>query len=280
MTSEGGPEPSVHAYGAPLAGEQEPLDTGVAHVARIYDYWLGGIDNYAVDRAAGDAALQAYPDLVFSARANRSFLGRAVRYLAAEAGIRQFLDIGPGLPTSNNTHEVAQAVAPETRVVYVDNDPVVMDQARTLLTGSLEGPIDYVDADLRDPDLILDRAASTLDLGKPVAILLLAVLHLVSDTDDPYGIVATLTGAVPAGSYLVLSHVASDLDRQAVAQARERISEFLPTPQTYRSRIEVARFFAGLQLVQPGIVRVPEWRPDAPAEAATPSAIWGGVGRT
>jgi hypothetical protein len=264
----------------PPAGESASFDTGVAHVARIYDYWLGGIDNCPVDRAAGDAALQAYPDLVFSARANRAFLARAVRYLATEAGIRQFLDIGPGLPTSNNTHEVVQAVAPDCRVVYVDNDPVVLAHARALLTGSLEGATGYLEADLRDPGLILDRAARTLDLRQPVAIVLMAVLHLVSDTDDPYGIVATLTGAVAAGSYLVLSHVASDIDQQAVAQARERISAFLPIPQTYRSRGEVTRFFAGLHLVEPGIVRVQEWRPDSAAEAAAPSAIWGGVGRT
>ena len=278
MTSEGVPEPGVPGYGAPLPGEQQPFDTGVAHVARIYDYWLGGIDNYPVDRAAGDAALQVYPNLVYSARANRAFLGRAVRYLAA-AGVRQFLDIGPGLPTSNNTHEVAQAIAPETRVVYVDNDPVVISQARALLTGSLEGAIDYVDADLRDPGLILDRAARTLDFGQPVAIMIVAVLHLVNDEDDPYGIVGTLTGAASGGSYLALSHVASDIDQQAIAQAQERISTFLPAPQTYRSHAGVTRFFAGMDLVRPGVVRVQEWRPDSAAEAVTPSAIWGGVGR-
>jgi hypothetical protein len=265
----------------PADGEHEypSFDTSVAHVARIYDYWLGGKDNYAVDRAAGDAALQAYPDLVFSVRANRAFLARAVRYLAAEAGIRQFLDIGTGIPTANNTHEVAQAAAPDCRVVYVDNDPIVLAHARALLTGSPEGATDYLDADLRDTDRILEQAAATLDFSQPVAVVLMAILHLIEGEADPYGVVGKLTGATPAGSYLALSHVASDIDRRAVAQARERVSKFMSVKQTYRSHAQVSRFFAGMRLVPPGVVRVSEWRPASAAESATPSALWAGVGR-
>jgi hypothetical protein len=272
VTSEPGQEP------APAGDEHPSFDTSVAHVARIYDYWLGGKDNYAVDRAAGDAGVKAYPDLIFSVRANRAFLARAVHHLATEAGIRQFLDIGTGIPTANNTHEVAQAASPDCRVVYVDNDPIVLAHARALLTGAPEGVTDYLDADLRDTDRILEQAAATLDFSQPVAIVLMAILHLIGDEDDPYGIVGKLTGAVPAGSYLALSHVASDIDQRAVAEARERVSSFMSVRQTYRDHAQVTRFFAGMRILEPGIVRVSEWR-SSPDEAATPSAIWGGVGR-
>jgi hypothetical protein len=251
----------------------------VAHPARIYDYLLGGKDNYAVDRAAGDAAIESYPDAVSAVRANRAFLARAVRYLAAEAGIRQFLDIGTGIPSANNTHEVAQGAAPDCRVVYVDNDPIVLAHARALLTGSPEGATDYLDADLRDTDRILAEAARTLDFSQPVAVVLMAILHLISDEDDPYGIIGKLTGAIPADSYLALSHIASDIDTQAVAEARERVGKLMPVKQTYRNRAEVTRFFDGMQLVPPGIVPVQEWQPGAAAEGATRSAAWGGVGR-
>jgi hypothetical protein len=172
------------------------FDTSVAHIARVYDYWLGGKDNWPADRAAGDEAIQAYPDLVFSVRANRAFLARTVRYLAGTAGIRQFLDIGTGIPTANNTHQVAQSVAPECRVVYVDNDPVVLSHARALLAGTS----DYIDADLRNTRTILDGAARTLDFSRPVAVMLIAILHLIGDEDDPRGIVTSLMDAVPPGS--------------------------------------------------------------------------------
>jgi S-adenosyl methyltransferase len=258
--------------------EHRSFDTSVAHVARIYDYWLGGKDNYAVDRAAGDAAVQAYPDLVSSVRANRAFLARTVSFLAGEAGIRQFLDIGTGIPTANNTHEVAQSVAPGCRVVYVDNDPVVLAHARALLTSTPEGATDYLDADLRDTAKILAEAAQTLDFSRPVAIVLMAILHLIGDEDDPYGIISTLLGAVPPGSYLALSHIASDIT-QAVTVAGNRVSQFMLQKQTYRSHSEVTRFFAGLELVEPGVVRVQEWRPASEAEASAASALWGAVGR-
>ena len=262
----------------PPDGDHPTFDTSVAHVARIYDYWLGGKDNYAVDRAAGDAALKAYPDLIHSVRSNRAFMTRAVRFLA-EAGIRQFLDIGTGIPTAPNTHEIAQGVAPASRVVYVDNDPIVLAHARALLTGAPEGATDYLDADLRDTGAILDRAAQTLDFSQPVAVMLMAILHLVPDIDDPYGIVAQLAGAVPAGSYLALSQIASDIDVDAVAEARDQVGRYMPVKQTYRTHAEVMRFFEGLEMVDPGLVPVQKWRPDTAAEAARPSALWGGVGR-
>jgi len=258
--------------------EHRTFDTSVAHVARIYDYWLGGKDNYAVDRAAGDAAVQAYPDLVSSVRANRAFLARTVRYLAGEAGIRQFLDVGTGIPTANNTHEVAQSVAPACRVVYVDNDPVVLAHARALLTSTPGGATDYLDADLRDTEKILAQAAQTLDFSRPVAIVLMAILHLIEDADDPYGIITKLLSAVPPGSYLALSHIASDIT-QAVTVAGNRVSQFMLQKQTYRSHSEVTRLFSGLEIVEPGVVRVQEWRPESAAEATAPSALWGAVGR-
>jgi hypothetical protein len=262
----------------PPDGDHPTFDTSVAHVARIYDYWLGGKDNYAVDRAAGDAALQAYPDLIHSVRSNRAFMTRAVRYLA-EAGIRQFLDIGTGIPTAPNTHEIAQAVSPRCRVVYVDNDPIVLAHARALLTGAADGATDYLDADLRDTGGILDRAAQTLDFSQPVAVMLMAILHLIPDTDDPYGIVAQFTGAVPAGSYLALSQIASDIDAKAVAEARDQVGRYMLVKQTYRSHPEVMRFFDGMEMVEPGLVPVQKWRPASAAEAAMPSALWGGVAR-
>jgi hypothetical protein len=262
----------------PPDGDHPTFDTSVAHVARIYDYWLGGKDNYAVDRAAGDAALQAYPDLIHSVRSNRAFMTRAVRYLA-EAGIRQFLDIGTGIPTAPNTHEIAQAVSPRCRVVYVDNDPIVLAHARALLTGAADGATDYLDADLRDTGAILDRAAQTLDFSQPVAVMLMAILHLIPDTDDPYGIVAQLTSAGPAGSYLALSQIASDIDADEVAQARDQVGRYMPVKQTYRTHAEVMRFFGGLELVEPGLVRVTQWRPDTAAAASSPTALWGAVAR-
>ena len=267
-----GPQPQD-----PPDGDHPTFDTSVAHVARIYDYWLGGKDNYAVDRAAGEAALKAYPDLIHSVRSNRAFMTRVVRHLA-EAGIRQFLDIGTGIPTAPNTHEIAQTVSPDCRVVYVDNDPIVLAHARALLTGAPEGATDYLDADLRDTGAILDRAAQTLDFSQPVAVMLMAILHLIPDTDDPYGIVARLIGAGPAGSYLALSQIASDIDA-GVAEARDQVGRYMPVKQTYRTHPETMRFYGGLELIEPGLVRVTEWRPDSAAAAAMPTALWGGVAR-
>jgi hypothetical protein len=187
------------------------IDTSVAHSARIYDYWLGGKDNFAADREAGELVIASRPGLRESVRANRAFLGRVVRLLAGELGIRQFLDVGTGIPSANNTHEVAQQVAPDARIVYTDNDPIVLAHARALLTSSKPGATAYLDIDLRDIDKLLQRAADTLDFSQPIAIMLLGILHLIPDDEDPWGMVARLVDAVPSGSYLVITHPASDL---------------------------------------------------------------------
>jgi hypothetical protein len=259
--------------------EHRTFDTSVAHLARVYDYWLGGKDNYAADRAAGEASMQAYPDLVHSVRANRAFLARAVRYLAAEAGIRQFLDIGTGIPSANNTHEVAQAAAPASRVVYVDNDPVVLAHARALLTSSSEGATCYIDADLRDTGTILRQAARELDFSQPVAVMLIAILHVIGDDDEPYGIVRALMDAMPAGSYLALSHAASDIVPAQATEMVARLNRVMAQQGILRSQPQVARFFDGLELVQPGVTRVQDWRPDSDIAVRTPSNMWGGLGR-
>jgi len=260
--------------------EDRPVfDTSVAHIARVYDYWLGGKDNFAADRAAAEQAIAAYPDIVFSVRANRAFLARAVRYLAGEAGIRQFLDIGTGIPATSNTHEVAQSAAPESRVVYVDNDPVVLAHARALLTSGPHGVTSYLDADLRDTGRVLSAAAETLDFSQPVAIMLMAILQHIDDADDPWSIVRALLGAVPAGSYLVLTHPASDIEAQRQGELAKRLNQTMAEKVSLRDHAQVARFFDGLELIEPGLVRVPEWRPSSDAEASSPAGLWGGVGR-
>ena len=251
----------------------------MAHIARVYDYWLGGKDNFAADRAAAEQAIAAYPAIVLSVRANRAFLARAVRYLAGEAGIRQFLDIGTGIPASNNTHEVAQSVAPESRVVYVDNDPIVLTHARALLTSGPHGVTSYLDADLRDTGRVLSAAAGMLDFSRPVAVMLMAILQHVDNAEDPYAIVAALLGALPPGSYLALSHPASDIEAEAQGELAKRLNQTMAEKVTLRDRAQVARFFDGLELVEPGLVRVPEWRPGSELEARSPAGLWGGVGR-
>jgi hypothetical protein len=265
--------------GGPGRDDQPSFDTSVAHQARIYDYWLGGKDNYAADRKAAEAAIAAYPGVATGARANRQFLARAVRHLAGEAGIRQFLDIGTGIPTANNTHEVAQSVAPGSRIVYVDYDPIVLLHARALLASHDDGRIDYLDSDLRETPSILEKAARTLDFSRPVAIMLIAILHAVDDADDPYGIVATLLDAVPPGSYLAMSHVASDIDPEKIAEATERLNQLSHQHFTLRDHAQVTRFFDGLELLGPGVVRVEEWRPVSELERQNRSAVWGGVAR-
>jgi SAM-dependent methyltransferase len=253
------------------------LDTSVAHSARVYDYWLGGKDNFAADREAGDRVISIRPQIRSDVRQNRAFLRRAVRFLAADAGVGQFLDIGTGLPSAGNTHEVAQAAAPEAKVVYVDNDPLVLAHARALLTGT-PGSTAYLSADLREPGKILHDAAQTLDFGQPVAVMLVAVLHHVTDADDPAAIIATLLDAVPAGSYLVVSHPAADVQTEAVAQVATAYNQDVATGQTRRTREQVEGFFAGLDLLPPGVVQTPRWRPEA-APPATPVPMWAGVGK-
>jgi hypothetical protein len=255
------------------------FDTSVVSQARMYDYLLGGKDNYAADRAAVEQALKVWPDMPFTARANRAFLGRAVRYLAAEAGIRQFLDIGTGIPTAGNTHEVAQAVAPESRVVYVDYDPVVLAHARALLNSSDAGATEYIDADLRDTTTIVHRAGRLLDFTRPVAVTLMAILNAIPDSDDPHAIVAAIMNAVPSGSYLALTHLGPDLLGQEAQVGIDDVQGQLMRrafTSTSRDREQVARFFAGMDLVEPGLVRVEEWRP----VPETPGLETSGLGRS
>ena len=247
----------------PSSGQQtEPpeIDASVPNSARIWNYWLGGKDHYPVDRRAGDAYRAIYPEIVDVARASRQFLGRAVRYLAGEAQVRQFLDIGTGLPTFNNTHDVAQRVAPGTRVVYVDNDPVVLAHARALLT-STRAVTAYVDADLRDPDTVLAAAARTLDFTRPVGLMLLGILGHIDDDDEARSIVRRLLGALPAGSYLTICDGTNDLFEAGV-EAQRRYNESGAMPYRLRSARQIAEFFEGTELVDPGVVSCPLWRPD------------------
>jgi hypothetical protein len=270
------------AQDAGTAGKtgRPPFDTNVANQARIYDYLLGGRDNYAADRAAVDAVLKVAPELGFTARANRAFLGRVVRYLAAEAGIRQFLDIGTGIPAAGNTHQVAQAVAPDSRVVYVDYDPAVLAHARVLLNSSEAGATEYIDADLRDTGTILGQAARLMDFTKPVAVTLLMVLHVIPDSDDPHAIVATVMDALPPGSYLALSHLGSDIfDEEAQQGFQSIVGRMSQQQYTGRSREQMLRFFEGMELVEPGLVRIEEWRPEPGDASDYKSTAWAAVGR-
>jgi hypothetical protein len=261
----------------PLPG----VDTTVPTSARVYDYLLGGKDNYAVDRAAAEAIIAQLPDLPIMARAGRAFLGRAVRFLAAEAGIRQFLDIGTGIPTAKNVHEVAQEVAPECRVLYVDNDPVVLAHARALMVSHPAGKTEFILADLREPKAILSHPAfaETLDLSQPVGLILSGILMHIFDSDDPYGIVATLLEPLPSGSYMAIGHPTADFDRKAMI-AMAAAAQQAGIPYVPRSRDEIAKFFTGLELVEPGIVPIVAWRPDDDTPDDIYSAYaWAAVGR-
>jgi hypothetical protein len=254
------------------------IDTTVPHSARIWNYWLGGKDNYAVDRAAGDQFREMCPVVIDMARAEREFLGRTIRYLAGEAGIRQFLDIGTGLPTLDNTHEVAQRIAPESRVVYVDNDPLVLAHARALLTGTPEGETDYIDADLRDPTTILAEAAKTLDFTRPIGLMLIGILGHIADNEEPYGIVKALLSGLPPGSYLAQCD-GTDTDPELNA-ATTIYNNTGAVPYHLRSPEEIAHFFDGLELVEPGVVSTPLWRPDPSSSVPRGEmAHHGGVGR-
>jgi S-adenosyl methyltransferase len=238
------------------------IDTSVAHPARVYDYWLGGKDNFAADREAAEEVIAIRPAILRDIRANRALLRRAVRFLAAEAGIRQFLDIGTGIPTSPNVHEVVQEVTPQARIVYVDNDPIVLSHARALLASTPEGVTDYIDADLRRPDDILRQAKQTLDFTKPVAVVLVGTLHLITDEENPYAIVAELMAATVPGSYLLISHPAIDVDAETSTKVQTSYNQHVATTMTRRTRDEVARFFEGLEILEPGIAQHHRWRPD------------------
>jgi hypothetical protein len=261
-TAPGGPAGASDTSRKPDDENPLVIDASVAHPARVYDFLLGGVDNFAVDREAAERGSAALPGGVERARlmvrSQRAFLAAAVRRLAGGMGVRQFLDIGTGIPNGDNVHTIAQQTAPESRVVYVDNDPVVLAHAHTLLRSSPQGATAYIHGDLRDPDSILHQAAATLDFARPVVVILVGILHLIHDADDPYGIVGRLLDAVPAGSYLAVSHLASDRQPE-LAEVMRRANETMSARFVLRSREEVARFLAGLDVLDPGIVTLDRW---------------------
>jgi S-adenosyl methyltransferase len=270
-----GEMPSTAANRELPMNDQRTFDTTVPHSARVWNYWLGGKDNYPVDRAAGDKVCEIFPDIVEVARASRAFLARAVRYLAAEEGIRQFLDIGTGLPTADNTHEVAQRVAPSARIVYVDNDPLVLTHARALLTSNPAGVTAYIDADVHEPEKILKGAAQTLDFTQPIALMLLGIMGHVADNHEAWSIVNRLVDALPVGSYLVLSDGTASPQRD---DADANYAESGGVPYRGRTPEQIARFFEGLDLVEPGVGPAPLWRPE-PGARAVALDEYCGVGR-
>jgi O-methyltransferase involved in polyketide biosynthesis len=254
------------------------IDTSIPHNARVWDYWLGGKDNFEVDRRMGDTVREMFPVISDVAGTSRQFLRRVVTFLAGEAGVRQFLDIGTGLPTANNTHEVAQGIAPESRIVYVDNDPLVLVHARALLTSKPEGVTDYVDADLHDPDTVLAGAARSLDLSRPVAVMMLGILNFVLDDADAHRVIERVMNAVPSGSYLAITHPTVELGGEMNVPAMEFWNKRATPKIRARSRAEVAAFLDGLDLVEPGLVAAPRWRPDSGTEPAE-TPLWAAVAR-
>ena len=259
--------------------EHPPIDTFVPHSARVWNYWLGGKDNYPVDQEAGEAFLKVFPGMAQGARASRAFLGRTVRYLAGEVGIRGFLDIGTGLPTADNTHEVAQVFAPDSRIVYVDNDPLVLAHARALMRGTEQGATEYLHADLREPERILESAAGTLDLDRPVALMLMGILGHVADHDEARDLVRRLMDPLPSGSFLTIND-GTNVHSAANVEAHEQYNQSGGTPYVQRSPEEIAAFFEGLELVEPGVVSVTRWRYEENGFGVPPEVDgYGGVAR-
>ena len=265
MPEAGSPDVSSPAEAVPgdPNWQRAGINVGIAHPARVYDYFLGGRDNFAADRALGDALTAQIPSAPYSARANRAFLGRAVRYLVKERGIRQFLDIGTGIPSAGNTHEVAQALAPDIRALYVDNDPIVLAHARALMSSNPAGATAFIQADAREPGKILADPAlrETLDLAEPVALMLLSILPFFRDDENPQGIVSALLDVLPSGSYLTISHITADFIKpeqaaNAVAAGQQSGVTYVP-----RTQAEIAAFFSGLDLVEPGVVPILTWHP-------------------
>ncbi|MFE1292542.1 SAM-dependent methyltransferase [Streptomyces sp. NPDC058751] len=261
---------------APDRDALSKIDTTVPHSARIWNYWMGGKDNYEVDRAAGDAYREVAPNIETMARASRGYLIRTVTFVAGELGIRQFLDIGTGLPTYDNTHQVAQRVAPESRIVYVDNDPLVLRHAQALLTSTPEGVTDYIDADLREPERIVEAASRTLDFSRPVALMLMGILGHVQDYEEARAVVRRLHGALPSGSCFV--HYDSTDTDAALKEAQQGYDDTGAVPYVLRSPERIAAFHEGLEPVEPGIVSCPLWRP-GPGERPEPTDVHGGVSR-
>ena len=254
------------------SGGSARLNTGVAHNARVWNYWIGGKDNYEVDQQVGEHVAGMFPIIRDIARADRDFLGRAVSFLAGERGVRQFLDIGTGLPTAENTHEIAQRLAPDSRIVYVDNDPIVLVHARTLLTGTHDGVTAYIDADVHDPDAILERAGRTLDFTQPVAVMMLGILNFVLDVDKAREIVRRVMAAAPSGSFLVLTHPTFDdvLGGAGQIPAMKFWNENATPPITARSGADIAAFFEGLEVLEPGMVSCGQWRAEPGSAVLVP----------
>ena len=275
--TESRPVPSQN----PSSWTPEPeIDTSIPHNARIWNYWLGGEDNYPVDREMGERIRSFFPEIVDNALADRAFLVRAVTYLTREEGIRQFLDIGAGLPTHDNTHEVARSVAPDARVVYVDNDPTVLVHARALVAGTDQGTTDYVHADLRDPETILSEASRTLDLSRPVALILLGVLNFVGDDAEVRSILDRLLEPLAPGSFLVVSHPTDDIDHERAHRVAAAWNERGTPELTVRSAADIEGFFAGLEPLEPGVVSCSWWRPEETETGEVrPVAEYGGVAR-
>ncbi|WBB69091.1 SAM-dependent methyltransferase [Micromonospora sp. WMMD812] len=269
------------ASGRPEPGKldaQQKIDTSIPHSARIWNYWLGGKDNFAVDREAGDQYRQVYPGVVDVARASRQFLVRTIKFLAVESGVRQFLDVGTGLPTANNTHEVAQRILPDARIVYVDNDPLVLVHARALLVGTPEGKTAYLDADLHDPAAVIAEAGKTLDFQQPIGLILSGVMGHVPDYEMARSVTRELLSPLPSGSYLSLNDGTSLISSE-MQQAQDDYNDTGAMPYTLRSPDQIAGFFEGLELVEPGIVPCPQWRPDDDVDTPADIDAVGGVGR-
>jgi len=254
------------------------LDTTVPHSARIWNYWLGGKDNFEADRAAGDEVIAHIPDIPIGAKSERAFLKRVIRFLVDDAGIRQFLDVGTGLPSADNTHEVAQSLDPSCRVLYIDNDPLVMSHARALLASTPEGSCNYVEADLREPEAILASARQTLDFSQPIGLMLLGVVNHLMDDDVAYGCVAQLVQAMPTGSYLVLTHSTAEIHGEPMLRVMRETTERGGTPIRARTKVELERFFDGLDLLEPGVVTCSRWRPD-PQSTEPEVYLFGGAAR-
>ena len=240
---------------------QSKIDTTVPHSARLWNYWLGGKDNFEPDRSAGDAIARMFPSIVDLAKADRAFLRRVVEYLVRDAGIRQILDIGTGLPSADNTHEVAQRIAPESRIVYVDNDPLVLVHARALLTGTPEGLTNYIEADLNNPEAILREARETLDFTQPIAVTLLGVVHFILDDEEARRVIRALVDALPSGSYLAIAHGCHDINKAEADQIVAFWNEHGTPKIVYRGSKEIARYFDGMDLLEPGVVPCSRWRP-------------------
>jgi hypothetical protein len=273
------PGPCDWTAGLAATSQSTLFDPSVPQPARVYGYWLGGKDHYQADREAAEEVIRHRPQVVAGARANRAFLARVVRYLTGECGIRQFIDIGPGLPAPGNTHDAAQAIAADSRVVYVDNDPLVLVHARALLTSSRPGSCGYLGADVRDIPAVLAGAAQTLDFAAPIAVLLLAVLHFLADADDPAGIVAALARPLAPGSYLAISHLTADFAPGPVTAGVKAYQALVPTALVPRSHSQVSALFGGLPLVPPGVVPLAEWRPPMAGPSRVSADMYAGLAR-